>query len=107
MNLLIAVYMECLLGAVFPTTGIPELPKYRLLQPDPVVRTIGGNISERNATAGPKTADRIDEIVDQQWSGTLIWSGTGDTRNKRKEIRAEVTATVTKGVPYAFFSPWH
>ena len=39
MNLLIARYVDGpLLGAVFPTTGIPEIPKPRLPQLDPAVQ---------------------------------------------------------------------
>jgi hypothetical protein len=38
MNLLIAPYSQGLLGAVFPTTGMPEIPKARLPQLNPVVR---------------------------------------------------------------------
>jgi len=44
------------------------------------------------AGAGPK-----------MWSGTLTWQGTDTTRNERKEVRAQVTATATKGDPCAFF----
>ena len=38
MNLLIAPYSQGLLGAVFPLTGIPEIPKPRPPQLDPAVR---------------------------------------------------------------------
>ena len=38
MNLLIAPFSQGLLGAVFPTTGMPEIPKPRLPQLDPAVR---------------------------------------------------------------------
>ena len=39
MNLLIAPYVDGpLLGAVFPTTGIPEIPKPRLPRLDPAVQ---------------------------------------------------------------------
>jgi mediator of RNA polymerase II transcription subunit 25 len=38
MNLLIAPFKQGLLGAAFPTTGIPEIPKPQLTQLDPAVR---------------------------------------------------------------------
>jgi hypothetical protein len=38
MNLLIAPFSQGLLGAVFPTTGMPEIPTPRLPQLDPGVR---------------------------------------------------------------------
>ena len=38
MNLLIAPFSQGLLGAVFPTTGVPEIPKPQVPQVDPVVR---------------------------------------------------------------------
>ena len=38
MNLLIAPFSQGLLGAVFPTTGMPEIPKPRLPLLDPAVR---------------------------------------------------------------------
>ena len=41
MNLLIAPYVDGpLLGAVFPTTGIPEIPKPQLPRLDPAVRQV-------------------------------------------------------------------
>ena len=38
MNLLIAPFSQGLLGVVFPTTGMPEIPKPRSPQLDPAVR---------------------------------------------------------------------
>jgi hypothetical protein len=49
-------------------------------------------------------AGRVGERTGQQWSGTLTWQGTDTTRNERKEVRAQVTATASKGDPCAFFS---
>ena len=39
-----------------------------------------------------------------QWSGTIAWWGTDTTRNERREVRAQVTATASKGDPCAIFS---
>jgi hypothetical protein len=38
-----------------------------------------------------------------QWSGTIAWRGTDTTRNERTEVRAHITATASKGDPYAIF----
>jgi hypothetical protein len=38
-----------------------------------------------------------------QWSGTIAWRGTDTTLNERREVRAQVTATASKGDPYAIF----
>jgi hypothetical protein len=53
---------------------------------------------------GPGTnAGGVGERMAQQWSGTLTWQGTDTTRNERKEVRAQVLATASKGDPCAFF----
>ena len=100
MNLLIAPFTHGLLGAAFPTTGIPEIPKPRLSPLDPMMRIVGGIGS---GTAGFNTAGVLSERMSRQWSGTLAWPGTEFTRNERKEVRAQVTATASKGDPCAFF----
>jgi hypothetical protein len=64
----------------------------------------GGNSSGTNVGAGPQTAGGANERMSKQWSGTLTWQGTDTARNERKEVRAQVTATATKGDPCAFFS---
>jgi hypothetical protein len=38
-----------------------------------------------------------------RWSGTIAWRGTDPVRNERTEVRAQVTATASKGDPYASF----
>lgn len=38
-----------------------------------------------------------------QWSGAITWWGTDTTRNETRELRARVTATASKGDPYAIF----
>jgi hypothetical protein len=38
-----------------------------------------------------------------QWSGTITWWGTDTTRNERREVRAQVTATASKGDPCVIF----
>ncbi|KAI9510732.1 hypothetical protein F5148DRAFT_1332188 [Russula earlei] len=57
---------------------------------------VGGNSAGTNATAGPSTGG---SFGDHQWSGTLMWQGTDTTRNEKKEVRAQVTATTSKGNP--------
>jgi hypothetical protein len=57
---------------------------------------IGGN------SLGMNPGD-VGERMIKQWSGTLTWQGTDTARNERKEVRAQVTATATKGDPCAFF----
>ena len=99
MNLLIAPFTHGLLGAAFPTTGIPEIPKPRLSPLDPMMRIVGGIGS---GAAGSNTAGGLSERMSRQWSGTLAWPGTEFTRNERKEVRAQVTATASKGDPCAF-----
>jgi hypothetical protein len=64
---------------------------------------VSGNSSGTNAGAGPQTAGGVSERMSKQWSGTLTWQGTDTARNERKEVRAQVTATATKGDPCAFF----
>jgi len=103
MNLLIALSTQGLIGAAFPTTGIPEIPKPRLTHLDPAVHIVGGNSSGINPRATLKTAGGADERMNQQWSGTLSWQGMDTTLSERREIRAQVTATVSKGYPCAFF----
>jgi hypothetical protein len=108
MNLLIALSTQGLLGAAFPTTGLPEIPKLRLAHPDPAVQIVGGNSSGINPRETLKTAGGVDGRMSQQWSGTLTWQGTDTTLGERREVRAQVTAKVTatasKGDPCAFFS---
>lgn len=103
MNLLIALSTQGLIGAAFPTTGIPEIPKPRSTHLNPVVQVVGGNGSGVNTGASLRTAGGVDERMSQEWSGTLTWQGTGATLNERKEMRAQVTARGTKGDPCAFF----
>lgn len=98
MNLLIALSTQGLIGAAFPTTGIPEIPKPRSTHLDPAVQAVGVNGSGMNMGASLKTASGFDERMSQEWSGTLTWQGTGTT-NERKEVRAQVTARGTKGDP--------
>jgi hypothetical protein len=38
-----------------------------------------------------------------QWSGTITWWGTDTTRNETREVRAQVTATASKGDPCVIF----
>ena len=38
-----------------------------------------------------------------QWSGTITWWGTDTTRNETRELRAQITATASKGDPCAIF----
>lgn len=38
-----------------------------------------------------------------KWSGTITWWGTDTTRNERREVRAQVTATASGGDPCANF----
>lgn len=64
---------------------------------------IGGNSSGTNSGVGPQTAGGVSERMNKQWSGTLTWQGTDTARNERKEVRAQVTATATKGDPCVFF----
>jgi hypothetical protein len=103
MNLLIALSTQGLLGAAFPTTGIPEIPNHRLMHPDPAVYTVGGTSSGMNTGASLQTAGKVDERVNQHWSGTLTWQGMGTTLNERKEMCAQVTATASKSDPCVFF----
>ena len=63
---------------------------------------VGGNGAGTNAGAGPTTAGGVDER-DLRWTGMLKWQGTDTTRNERKEVHAQVTATVTKGNPCVRF----
>jgi len=107
MNLLIALCTQGLLGAAFPATGIPGIPKPQSTHLDPVVHVVGGDGSRVNPGATPKTAGGVDERMDQQWSGPLTWQGTGATLNERKEVCAEVTATASKGDPCAFSCKFH
>lgn len=37
------------------------------------------------------------------WSGTMTWWGTDTTLNERREVRAQITATASKGDPCASF----
>ena len=103
MNLLIALSTQGLLGAAFPTTGLPEIPKPRSVHPDPAVHIVGGNSSGTTTGTSLETASVVDERMDQQWSGTLTWQGPGTNLNERKEMCAQVTATATKDDPCAFF----
>jgi hypothetical protein len=64
---------------------------------------VGGNNSGSNAGVRPQSAGGVDERMSKQWSGTLTWQGTDTARNERKEVRAQVTATATKGDPCVFF----
>jgi hypothetical protein len=38
-----------------------------------------------------------------KWSGAITWWGTDTTRNERRELRARVTATASKGDPCVIF----
>ena len=58
---------------------------------------ISGNSSGTNVGG-------VGDRMNRQWSGTLTWQGTDTARNERKEVRAQVTATATKGDPCAFFT---
>lgn len=98
MNLLIALSTQGLIGAAFPTTGIPEIPKPRLTHLVPAVHVVGGNSSGIDPRATLKTAGGVGE----QWSGTLTWQGSTTTLSERREVRAQVTASASEGDPCAF-----
>ena len=103
MNLFIALSTtQGLIGAAFPTTGIPDIPKPQLTRLVPAVHSVGGNSTGINPRATLKTAGGIDKRITRQWSGTLTWQGTNATLGERREVRAQVTACATKGDPYAF-----
>ncbi|KAN0120893.1 hypothetical protein V8E52_004162 [Russula decolorans] len=104
MNLFIALSTLGLIGAAFPTTGIPEIPKPQLTHLDPAVHSVGGNSIGINPRATLKTAVGIDERASQQWSGTLTWQGTNTTLGERTKVRAQVTASASEGDPWA--STW-
>jgi hypothetical protein len=89
-------------GAAFPTTGTPEIPKPRLTHVDPAVLIVGGNGSGMNTGARFEPAGGVYERMNQQWSGTLTWQGMDTTSNERKEMCAQVTATKSMGNPCAF-----
>jgi len=65
--------------------------------------TAGGAGAGTNAGTGPTTAGGIGERMNLQWTGILKWQGTDTTRNERKEVHAQVTATASKGNPCARF----
>lgn len=101
MNLLIALSAQGLIGAAFPTTGIPEIPKHRLTHLDLAAHIIGGNGSGANTGTSLKAAAEVEERMNKEWSGALTWLGTDTTSNERNEVCAQVTATATKGKPCA------
>ena len=103
MNLLIALSTQGLIGAAFPTTGIPEIPKHRLMHVDPAVLIVGGNGSGMRPGASLKTTGVVDERMDRQWSGALTWQGIDATLNEKKELCTQVTAKASEGNPCAFF----
>jgi hypothetical protein len=102
MNLFIALSTLGLIGAAFPTTGIPEIPKPQLTHLDPAVHSVGGNSIGIKPRATLKTAVGIDERASQQWSGTLTWQGTNTTLGERTKVRAQVTASASEGDPCAY-----
>jgi hypothetical protein len=63
-----------------------------------------GSGAGTNAGPVPITTGGLGERTDHQWSGTLMWQGTDTTRNEKKEVRAQVTATASIGNPCAPFS---
>ena len=102
MNLLIALSTQGLIGAAFPTTGIPEIPKLRSTHVGPAVPIVGGNSLGINPRSTLKPTSAVNERMDRQWSGTLTWQGMDTTLNERKEVRAQVTVIASKGNPCAF-----
>jgi hypothetical protein len=80
MNLLIAPFSQGLLGAVFPTTGMPEIPRPRLPQLDPGVRqTIFNLVSPQiQSLPEPQLSQAIRQIfLNQQRSLNAVQGGFG------------------------------
>jgi len=80
MNILIAPFAHGLLGAAFPTTGIPEIPKPRMHPLPPVVRQIILNALPPHfqAMPEPQLSQAINQIyIRQQPSFQAIMQGAG------------------------------
>ena len=77
MNLLIAPMSQgVLLGAVFPTTGIPEIPKSRLLQVDPTTRQkILTSIPQLRTLPEPQLSQAIMQVLRRQQQFQALQGG--------------------------------
>ena len=77
MNLLIAPTAQgALLGAVFPTTGIPEIPKSRLLQVDPATRQrILNAIPQLQTLPEPQLSQAIMQVLRRQQQVQAVQGG--------------------------------
>jgi mediator of RNA polymerase II transcription subunit 25 len=77
MNLLIAPLSQgVLLGAVFPTTGMREIPKSRLLQVDPTMRQkILNAIPQLRTLPEPQLSQAIMQVLRRQQQFQALQGG--------------------------------
>ena len=88
------------LGATSQHAGLPYDNSLRMQPPQTFPGLVAAQMKQFIEQPGPAQGNH--ERMDQ-WSGMITWWGTDTTRNETRELRAQVTATASKGDPCAIF----
>ncbi|KAF8501473.1 hypothetical protein F5888DRAFT_1233662 [Russula emetica] len=86
------------LGATSQYAGHPHNNSLGMQPPQMFPGLVAAQMKQFVEQRGPAQGNH--ERMNQcQWSGTIAWWGTDTTLNERREVRAQVTATASKGDP--------
>lgn len=90
------------LGATSQHAGLPHNSSLGMQPPQMFPGLVAAQMKQFVEQRGPAQGNH--ERMNQcQWSGTITWWGTDTARNETRELRAQVTATASKGDPCAIF----
>jgi hypothetical protein len=90
------------LGATSQYAGHPHNNSLGMQPPQMFPGLVAAQMKQFVEQRGP-TQGNHERMSQCQWSGTIAWWGTDTTLNERREVRAQVTATASKGDPCAIF----
>lgn len=90
------------LGATSQHAGLPHTSSLGMQPPQMFPGLVAAQMKQFVEQRGPAQSNH-ERMSQRQWSGTITWWGTDTTRNETRELRAQVTATASKGDPCAIF----
>jgi hypothetical protein len=78
--------------------GLPHNNNLEMQPPQMFPGLVAAQMKQFVEQRGPAQGNH-ERVSQCQWSGTIAWWGTDTTRNETRELRAQVTATASKGDP--------
>jgi hypothetical protein len=86
------------LGTTSQDAGLPHNNSLGVYPPQMFPGLVAAQMKQFVERCGPAQGNH-ERMSQFQWSGTIAWWGTDTTRNETRELRAQVTATASKGDP--------